>query len=352
MPATDPETSVPAPSRATATASVFVSGLSKNYRTYDKQAGLAASLKALIRRRHRTVSAVRGISFSIAPGEVVGFLGPNGAGKTTTLKMLAGLLYPTAGIVTVAGHTPIRRERSFLEAVSLVMGQKMQLAWDLPAADSFLVLKAIYGIDDAVYRDRLGRLVEMLQLGSLIGRPVRQLSLGERMKCELIAALLHDPEVLFLDEPTIGLDVATQLSVRRFIADYNARRGATIILTSHYMADVTALAERVIMIDHGSVVFDGDLKRLVAEHAPAKVVRLTLAAEASREALARYGTVRETSGVQVELLVPRSTVSSTAARLLTDFQVLDIGIEEPPIEDVIGTFLARTSATPAGEDAA
>jgi ABC-2 type transport system ATP-binding protein len=350
LPAEVPETIVPPSARGAD--SVFVSGLAKNYRTYDKQAGLAASLKALVRRRHRTVAAVRGISFSIAPGEIVGFLGPNGAGKTTTLKMLAGLLYPTAGTVIVAGHTPIRRERAFLEAVSLVMGQKMQLAWDLPAADSFLVLKAIYGIDDGAYRKRLGTLVEMLQLGTLIGRPVRQLSLGERMKCELLAALLHDPEVLFLDEPTIGLDVATQLAVRRFIAEYNARRGATVILTSHYMADVTALANRVIMIDRGSVVFDGDLKRLVAEHAPVKVVRLTLAVPASRETLARYGAVREASGDQAELLVPRADVSAIAARLLTDFQVMDIGIEEPPIEDVIGTFLARTSAAPAGEDAA
>jgi ABC-2 type transport system ATP-binding protein len=328
--------------------SVSVRGLRKDYRSYDKQAGLGASLKSLFRRRHRTIPAVRGISFSIAPGEVVGFLGPNGAGKTTTLKMLAGLLYPTAGTVTVAGHTPIRRERAFLETVALVMGQKMQLAWDLPAADSFLVHRAIYGIDRAVYRERLGALVEMLQLGGLINRPVRQLSLGERMKCELVAALLHDPKVLFLDEPTIGLDVATQLAVRRFIAEYNQRRSATIILTSHYMADVTALASRVIMIDHGQVVFDGNLRQLVAEHAPAKVVRLTLAAAAAApEALQRYGTLREVDATQVELLVPRASVSATAARLLTEFDVLDIGIEEPPIEDVIGTFLARSGATEA-----
>jgi len=324
--------------------SIAVRGLRKDYRSYDKQAGLSASLKSLFRREHRTVSAVRGISFSIAPGEVVGFLGPNGAGKTTTLKMLAGLLYPTAGTVTVAGHTPIRRARAFLEAVALVMGQKMQLAWDLPAADSFLVHRAIYGIEDRVYRARLGALVEMLQLGGLINRPVRQLSLGERMKCELVAALLHDPKVLFLDEPTIGLDVATQLAVRRFIAEYNERRAATIILTSHYMADVTALADRVIMIDHGRVVFDGDLRQLVAEHAPAKVVRLTLAAATAPESLQAYGTVRSADAAQVELLVPRKAVSSTAARLLTDFEVLDIGIEEPPIEDVIGTFLARSGA--------
>jgi ABC-2 type transport system ATP-binding protein len=326
------------------TCAIIVEGLRKDYRTYDKQAGFAASFKSIFRRDHRIVTAVPDLSFTVAHGEIVGFLGPNGAGKTTTLKMLSGLLYPSAGKLSVLGFTPISRERAFLQSVSLLMGQKIQLIWDLPAADSFFLHKAIYGISDHDYKERLGALVEMLGLGRLIYRPLRQLSLGERMKCELVAALLHDPQVLFLDEPTIGLDVATQLAVRKFVADYNERRAATILLTSHYMADVTALADRVIMIDHGRIVFNGPLRTLVERHAPSKIVRLTLAELPSIDRLECYGTVREVEGSRVELLVPRQEVSGTAARLLTDFSVADIEIEELPIEDVVRGFLENSAA--------
>ena len=293
-------------------------------------------------KRFGAVEAVSGISFRVEPGEVVGFLGPNGAGKTTTLKMLAGLLYPTAGSVTVAGHNPVRRERAFLEAVALVMGQKMQLAWDLPAADSFLVHRAIYGIAPRVYRERLGALVEMLQLGTLINRPVRQLSLGERMKAEIVGALLHQPRVLFLDEPTIGLDVTMQKRIRSFVAEYNRRHGATVLLTSHYMADVQALCKRVIVIHHGSILFDGPLAGLADQFAAWKTIGVAL--ENGQIDLGRYGEVLHRDGDWVTLRVPKAETSLVAARLLAEQSVLDLTIEEPPIEDVIELVFAQERA--------
>jgi ABC-2 type transport system ATP-binding protein len=324
--------------------------LTKHYKVHDKQPGFVGSLKAFVRRRSYAVEAVKDVSFAIAAGEVVGFLGPNGAGKTTMLKMLSGLLHPTSGRIVVAGFTPQKRERAFLKTITLVMGQKQQLAWDLPAADSFLVNQAIYDIPDDVYRRRVGELTEMLSLQGLLNKQVRKLSLGERMKCELAAALLHAPQVLFLDEPTIGLDVNMQQAVRTFIADYNRRFGATVLLTSHYMADVTALAERVMVIDAGSLVFDGNLRRLIEREAPHKLLKLQFHAPQSEAALASFGTIRRCAELEAELMVPRDRAAAVAARLLSTLPVADINIEDPPVEEIIGEIF-RGAHTPAPADA-
>jgi len=323
---------------------ITVERLSKHYQIHEKEPGLLGSLRAFVRRRNRTVRAVEEVSFKIAPGEVVGFLGANGAGKTTTLKMLSGLLHPTSGQVTVADFVPKRRQRAFLTTITLVMGQKQQLDWDLSAADSFLVNQAIYNIPDAVYRQRVAELSELLALDGLLNKQVRKLSLGERMKCELAAALLHQPKVLFLDEPTIGLDVNMQQAVRDFIAEYNARHGATVILTSHYMADVTALARRILVIDQGKLVFDGDFRALVERMAPQKVLKLRLRQPVDAASLSRYATVRAQEQLQAELLVPRQEVARLAAKLLDELPIDDIGIEEVPIEEVIGRVLAGKSS--------
>src|SRR5215475_10546413 len=284
---------------------ISVRHLTKHYEVHEKQEGFLGSLRALFHREYRAVKAVEDISFEIAAGEIVGFLGPNGAGKTTTLKMLSGLLHPTSGEVTVAGFTPKRRQREFLTTITLVMGQKQQLIWDLPAADSFLVNQAIYEIPDDVYRQRIGELTEMLGLTGLLNKQVRKLSLGERMKCELAAALLHGPKVLFLDEPTIGLDVNMQQAVRDFIAAYNARHGATVLLTSHYMADVTALAERILVIEDGRLIFDGNLGRLVEERAPHKILKLRFEGTPPAARLAAFGRLRRSEECEAELLVER-----------------------------------------------
>ncbi len=339
-------------------AAIEVAGLSKRYRVHQKEAGFVGSLRAFFRRRYHDVEAVQDVDFSIAPGEVVGFLGSNGAGKTTTLKMLSGLLYPSAGTVRVLGFEPKRRQRAFLRRITLVMGQKQQLSWDLSAADSFLVNQAIYEIPDDAYRRQLAELNEMLELGGLLDKQVRKLSLGERMKCELAAALLHQPDVLFLDEPTIGLDVNMQQSVRAFIAAYNERYGATVMLTSHYMADVTALARRILVIDHGRLIFDGDLRHLVEEAAPHKVLRLQLSqpvrVERLHEYVHEYGELRIADGLELELLVPRREVPRVAAQLLRDLPVVDVAIEEIPIEEIIGRLFSAggpdrpTASRPSG----
>ena len=247
---------------------IIVEDLHKYYDVHQKEPGLAGSLRSFFKRQYRQVKAVDGISFQIETGEMVGFLGPNGAGKTTTLKVLSGLLYPSGGRAEVLGFIPHERRAEYLTQFTLVMGQKNQLMWDLPAIETFVVNKAIYEIPDADYRKTFGELDELLELDPLLKKQVRKLSLGERMKCELAAALLHQPLVLFLDEPTIGLDVTMQVAIRNFIAEYNRRHGATVILTSHYMADVTALTRRIIVIDHGKLLYDGDLRALVEQVAP------------------------------------------------------------------------------------
>jgi len=315
---------------------IVTENLAKSYPVAFKDPGLAGTLRHFLARQYRPIEAVKGVSFHIEPGEVVGFLGPNGAGKTTTLKMLAGLIHPTAGRVEVAGHVPFRREVAFLKKITLVMGNKQQLIWDLPASDSFAINGAVYEIPEAELKGRIGELAEMLGLGGKLTQPVRKLSLGERMKAELLAALLHRPQVLFLDEPTLGLDVNAQNAVRQFLREYNRRYGATILLTSHYMADITALAERVLMIHRGSLVYDGGLQGLLERFAPYREVRLELERPVPREALERHGEVAELEDHQARLLLRREVLVEGVGKLLQEFPVADLEVREPPVEEVIG----------------
>jgi ABC-2 type transport system ATP-binding protein len=327
--------STPAPADNLA-ADIVVEDLRKTYVVGERTGGLAAALRGAIRRRQRAVHAVDGVSFRIAPGEIVGFLGPNGAGKTTTLKMLAGLLHPTSGQARVLGFVPWRREHAYLRQMTLVMGQRNQLLWDLPALDSLLVNRAIYRLSPRDYQHTLDELTELLDLAPLLGKQVRQLSLGERMKCELAAALLHRPRVLFLDEPTIGLDVTAQTRIRAFIQEYNRRVGATVLLTSHYMADVTALARRVIVIHQGRLLYDGALSGLTERFAPFKVVQLDLDGPPGRAiAWQDYGEPVPGEDGKVRLRVAKERAPEVTARLLSDLPVADLTIEDPPIEDVI-----------------
>ncbi|HVB09352.1 MAG TPA: ATP-binding cassette domain-containing protein [Bacillota bacterium] len=308
-------------------------GLGKTYSVPEREPGLRAALRSLWRRRVREVSAVDGISFEIAPGEVVGFLGPNGAGKTTTLKMLAGLLHPSAGQAEVLGWTPALRQPEFLQRITLVTGQRSQLNWDIPAADSFELHRAVYRIPPAEFRRTVAELDAMLDLGPLLSRPVRNLSLGERMKCEVAVSLLHRPQVLFLDEPTIGLDVVAQRRIRAFLADYNRRTGATVLLTSHYMADVEALCRRVIVIHQGRLLFDGQLEALVSRFRPYRTIVVRPSDPAAD--LRGYGEVVASEDGEVTLRVPRATAAAVTGRILADVAVLDLTVQDPPIEDVV-----------------
>ena len=314
---------------------IQLDNLRKVYRVHEREAGAGASILSLFRRIYKEVKAVEDVSFSVLPGEVVGFLGPNGAGKTTTLKMLAGLLHPTGGEARVLGHIPWKREPDYLRQISLVMGNRNQLMWDIPAMDSFLVNQAIYQVPEKQFRETLDELVELLDLSTLLKKPVRGLSLGERMKCELAAALLHRPSVMFLDEPTLGVDVTMQGRIRQFIADHNLRLGATVLLTSHYMADVTALCKRVIVIHHGKLLYDGDLAALADRMAPFKNVRLDVESEEIAARVADYGNVTEIQGTKVSLRLPRSETTAVVARLLAELPVVDLTVEDPPIEEVI-----------------
>jgi ABC-2 type transport system ATP-binding protein len=312
---------------------IDVQHLRKVYTVSEREAGLGAALRSLVRRQHRQVVAVDDVSFQVSPGEIIGFLGPNGAGKTTTLKMMAGLLYPTAGHLRILGHEPHRRSAAYLRQMTLVMGQRNQLTWDIPAVDSFDLVRAIYDIPPAIYRQTLDELVALLDIGNLIRKPVRNLSLGERMKCEIAGALLHRPTVLFLDEPTIGLDITAQRAIRAFIAEYNQRHNATIMLTSHYMADVEALAQRIIVIHHGTLLFDGALGDLVQRFSPHKTIKIQLEdAEASLEGVAH---VVERSGGQVTLRIPKEETPRVTSHLLAQVAVRDMTIEDPTIEEVI-----------------
>jgi len=315
---------------------VLADGLSKSFRVADKQPGLSGTLRHLLRRSYREVEAVRDLQFTIQPGEVVGFLGPNGAGKTTTLKMLSGLIHPSAGRVEVAGCLPQRRQERFLQQITLVMGNRQQLIWDLPPLDSLRVNAAVYGIDPIEAKRRIHELAEMLELGEELQRPVRKLSLGQRMKAELLAALLHRPSVLFLDEPTLGLDVNAQARVRDFLADYNRRTGATVLLTSHYMGDITALCERVLLIHQGRLFHDGSLDALTNRLAPCREVRLELRQVHPREAFEGFGTIEVHQGHQVRLLIPREQLTQQVGLLLSRFEVVDLEVSDPPIEELIG----------------
>ncbi len=315
---------------------ITVENLKKVYPVAVKEPGLKGTIGHFFRRQYRHVEAVRDVSFQIEPGEVVGFLGPNGAGKTTTLKMLTGLIHPSGGRVTVAGHTPFSREESFLQKITLVMGQKQQLIWDLPTLDSLRINAAVYGISDKEFKGRVGELVDMLALEDKLNQPVRKLSLGERMKAELLAALLHRPKVLFLDEPTLGLDVNAQVSVRDFLREYNQRYQATVLLTSHYMADITALCQRVMLIYAGQMIYDGSLDQLLEQFAPYREVKVELAEGCAVEELQTYGELEGVEGCMVRFIVRRDALTQTVSRILANLKVVDMTVTDPPVEEVIG----------------
>jgi len=317
------------------TSAISVRALTKVYQVHERQPGLWAALRSVVRRQTKSVIAVSDLSFSIEPGERVGFLGPNGAGKTTTLKTLSGLLYPTSGEVSVLDYIPQRRDPEFLRAITLVMGQKQQLLWDLPPAESFDQNRAIYGIPRATYDETLQELESMLELGSLTQKPTRQLSLGERMKCELAAALLHRPSILFLDEPTIGLDVSMQLVVRDFIRTYNEKRGATVLLTSHDMGDVASLCPRVIIIDGGKLKYDGSLEKLVKTVRQDKRIVLTFGDSPDRALLEKMGTIIEFVPGRAVLQVTQTNLREAMGHLLAMTGIHDLTVEDPPLEEVM-----------------
>ena len=318
---------------------IVVRDLCKTYRVYRKREGLFASVAGLFRREHKEVRAVRGVGFEIGQGEMVAFLGPNGAGKTTTLKLLSGLIHPTSGTATVLGHVPWKRENAYRRRFSLVMGQKNQLWWDLPAQESFRLHKEIYRVPDADFDRRLGELTELLEVGRLVGQPVRELSLGERMRMELIAALLHSPDVLYLDEPTIGLDVVSQRKVQEFLRFYQRERRITVLLTSHYMKDVEALCERAVIIDGGRVRHDGPLAGIVDRFSKTKVIEIQFGGAVPTD-LTRYGTVLDGRPPKVRLEVPRQQIPEVLAAMLARYIIEDVGVQDRPLEDVIAELFS------------
>ena len=319
---------------------IDVRALTKRFRVPVRSPGLAASLGSLIRRSHDVVEAVRDLSFTVGEGEMLGLLGPNGAGKTTTLKILAGLLFPTAGEVSVLGYTPWQRRMEYLRQISMVLGNKSQLTWDIPARDSFEVLREIYRVPRDAFRRTSTELIDLLNAGALLAKPVRTLSLGERMKCELIAAFLHRPRLVFLDEPTLGLDVTMQRRLREFIAERNAD-GVTVLLTSHYMADVQALCRRVVLVSEGSLVFDGTLDELSARVAPFKL--LTVTTQTPRAAWPRLPSTRvlRSTGQELTLRVERESVARVTGTLIERLRPTDLKVEDPPIEDVLDRVYGR-----------
>lgn len=326
---------------------VVAENLVKTFPLLKKEPGLKGSFKALFSRTRDSVEAVKGVSFQIAEGELVGFLGPNGAGKTTTLKMLTGILHPTSGKAEVLGHVPFQRKPELLRQIALVMGNKNQLWWDLPAWDSFVVLRELYDVPTKVFDSRMEQLLEALQLKDKINTQVRKLSLGERMKCELVAALLHGPKVVFLDEPTIGLDLVSQKRIRDFLKQLNREEGSTMILTSHYMQDVQELCERVVVIDHGVIVFDGTLAALMGRYSDTKRLRLRFSRDVETADVERFGTVVEKTEDSVILSVPRSETASVTAAALAALPVDDIGIEEVTVDEVIRNLFSGQATSPA-----
>ena len=320
---------------------VEVEGLSKHYTVHRRAPGLWSALRSVAHRPTELVKAVDGISFSIKAGERVGFLGPNGAGKTTTLKVLSGLLHPTAGRAEVAGFSPRRREVGFLKRITLIMGQKQQLLWDLPPAETFELNRALYEIPRAEFRETLGELTELLDLERVSRVPTRQLSLGERMKCELCAALLHRPQVLFLDEPTIGLDVSMQAALRSFVRAYNERFGATVLLTSHYMDDVVALCPRVILIDKGRLRYDGELAALGRSLRPEKLVSVRLTQPVAASLLEGFGRLQSSTDDRAVFLLSQAGLREGVARLVGELPVADLTIEDPPLEEIMRDLFSR-----------
>lgn len=327
--------------KAHMTPAITTTNLTKAFRVHVKEPGLVGSLKSLVRRQYKTVQAVKKVNISIKEGELVGFIGPNGAGKTTTLKMLSGLLYPSSGTASVMGFTPWQRKKDFLKRFSLVMGQKHQLWWDLPLYDSLLLQRDIYDVPPSEFERNLRELTNLLDLDNFLKVQVRKLSLGQRMRGELAAAFIYNPRVLFLDEPTIGLDIVVQKKVRDFIAAYQQQRHATIILTSHYLDDVRELCERLIVIDHGVVAFDGTTDELIHKHVDHKQITLTFASAVAKDKLATYGKVVEYHPLRASLQVARDQTTERAAALLTSLPVADISIEEPTLQTVVRELFTR-----------
>ncbi|MBA3391252.1 MAG: ATP-binding cassette domain-containing protein [Deltaproteobacteria bacterium] len=323
--------------------------LTKHFRVHKRPPGFVSAMKSLVRRKYEVVKAVDGVSFTIERGERVGFLGPNGAGKTTTLKVLAGLLHPTSGEALVEGFTPFRRQTRFLEAITLVMGQKSQLIWDLPPSETYAMNRAVFDVPHDQFKTTLAELTELLDLGPLIDKPTRQLSLGERMKCELAAALLHRPHTLFLDEPTIGLDVAMQLAIRDFVRSYNTRHEATVLLTSHYMDDVVALCPRIIVIDAGKLIHDGDLRGLIKTMDPDKRVSFTLTDGITDDELAKLGTLLARDGKRITLRISESELPEAVGHLLGPLHAADLAIEDPPLEEILRVMFGKSKEARAGE---
>lgn len=320
---------------------IFVSHLSKYYQIHKKEPGIIGSFKSFFARKYEEVKAVEDISFKIEEGELIGFIGPNGAGKTTTLKCLSGLLYPTKGEISVLGFTPYKRDNQYLKQIALVMGQKNQLWWDLPAMESFLLNKKIYEIPDEKFDKTLNELSTLLEITDILNVQVRKLSLGQRMKCELIAALIHRPKVLFLDEPTIGLDVVMQKNLRDFVRVYNKDYKATIILTSHYMRDVEQLCKRIIIIDRGKIIYDGMLSDIIKRYATHKIISIELKKKIDSKNFLRFGEILSDDFPRVTIKIDRGKSNLAASKILKEFAVSDINIEEPQIEEVIRHIFSK-----------
>lgn len=325
---------------------IIVKDLVKTFDSKKKEKGLAGSIKALLSPQKEKIAALKGISFNIEKGELVGFIGPNGAGKTTTMKILSGLLYPTKGLVHVLGYEPSKRKKEFLKDISLIMGQKNQLWWDLPAIDSLELNKAIYEIPDKKYKEALGELVSLLEVRKIINTQVRKLSLGQRMRLELVASLIHKPKTLFLDEPTLGLDVVAQQKMREFIYEYNKKNEATILLTSHDMDDIVDLVKRVIVINEGEIIFDGDLDKLVGRYAKEKVIKIYFSEETDFKKLEEIGEVRDIDYPKAIIAIEREAVALAASELLQNFPIADLTIEEENIEDVIRSVFKNGNNEP------
>lgn len=323
---------------------IKVKNLKKFYQVHQKEPGLMGSIQSLFHRKYYDVKAVDDISFEIKEGELIGFIGPNGAGKTTTLKVLSGLLYPTSGDVKVLGYEPFKRQSEFQKQFSLVMGQKNQLWWDLPAWESFILNKEIYEVPDEEFKQTVNDLADMLEVQDILKVQVRKLSLGQRMKCELIAALIHQPKVLFLDEPTIGLDVVAQKKMRDFLKEYNQKYNATIILTSHYMEDVKQLCKRIVIIDKGTILYDGLLEKVVEKLAPYKLINVMFEESVDAEKLKEIGKIEEFNELQAQIHVKRKEATQKAGLLLNKFPVADLTIEEPPIEDIIRQVFSKSES--------
>jgi len=330
---------------------IEIDQLAKSYRVYQKKEGLKEALRGLWHRDYKTVEAVRDVSLRVEAGEFVAFLGPNGAGKTTTLKLLSGVIYPTSGTAKVMGYVPWERSLDYRRRFALVMGQKNQLWWDLPAQESFRLHQQIYKIDKTLFQRTLDELTSLLTVQSLLGRPVRELSLGERMKMELIAALLHRPEILFLDEPTIGLDVIAQHNIQQFLKHYQQERKITILLTSHYMKDVAALCKRVVVIAQGQIQYDGSLSGIVDSFSGDKIITLQLAEGQSHIGLDRFGKLENVVLPRVSFRCPRANVSKSLAEILRDYEIDDMSVEDPPLEETISKLFTQVASDPSSKEA-